>query len=548
MTSQCDRREVLKRAGAAVLGGALSRADLWAAAQGKPAKGQGCVVGQPVAAKVGMDVLAAGGNAVDAAVAAALTAGVVAVQHCGIGGYGGHMVIAPPGEKVTAIDFNTAAPAAAREDMFPLDDKGAVKGRINTYGWLAAGVPGTLAGLQLALDRHGTRPFGKLVQPAIAFAGDGFEVGRPLATAIRSAQAQLRKDPASTKLLLSKGQPLKAGAVYRNPELADLLQTLAQRNSVDSFYRGDIGQQIARAFEKNGGLVTAKDMAAYQARVVTPLELTWRGHTIYTAPLTAGGLTVLEALAILKAMAWERRPAQDPSALHARLDALRLAWDHRLKLLGDPEKVDVPVERLLSESHARSMAGQVQEALRKKQPVQAEGDGQSAGGTVHLSAADSRGMTVALTLTHGGHFGAQVAVDGLGLILGHGMSRFDPRPKRPNSPGPHKRPLHNMCPTVVVRDGRAILALGAAGGRRIPNAVYDVLAHFVGRDASVEDALEVPRLHTEGDRTLTLENKWPEDDLDYLKKLGYTAKAGPSAVVHAVELDAKSGRCHAASR
>src|SRR5262249_34841571 len=157
-------------------------AGVLASAPGKPAKDPGCVVGQPVAAKVGMDVLAAGGNAVDAAVAAALTAGVVAVQHCGIGGYGGHIGIAAPRAEATAIDFNTAAPLAASEDMFPLDEKGTVKGRINTYGWRAAGVPGTLAGLQLALDRYGTRPFSKLVQPAIGFARDGFEVGRPLAT------------------------------------------------------------------------------------------------------------------------------------------------------------------------------------------------------------------------------------------------------------------------------------------------------------------------------------------------------------------------------
>src|SRR5262245_24075353 len=189
-----DRREWLRRAGGFLLSGPFAAGA--AAAQGKPQFRPGtCLVGHPAAEKAAADVFADGGNAVDAAVAAALTAGVVAVQHCGIGGYGGHMVIAAPGEKVTAIDFNTAAPAAARPDMFPLDDKGVVKGRVNTYGWLAAGVPGTLAGLQLAVNRYGTRSFGKLVQPAIAFARDGFEVGRPLATAIRSAQAQLRKDP-----------------------------------------------------------------------------------------------------------------------------------------------------------------------------------------------------------------------------------------------------------------------------------------------------------------------------------------------------------------
>src|SRR5262249_11948180 len=152
---------------------------------------------------------------------------------------------------------------------------------------------------------------------------------------------------------------------------------------------------------------------------------------------------------------------------------------------------------LLSEAYARQSAARVEAALRDSKPVAAESDGRAADGTVHLSAADTQGNLVALTLTHGGHFGARVTVDGLGLTLGHGMSRFDPRPGRPNSPGPGKRPLHNMCPTVVLRAGKPILALGGAGGRKIPNAVFEVLLQYVGRDASLEDAIAAPRLHTE---------------------------------------------------
>jgi gamma-glutamyltranspeptidase/glutathione hydrolase len=513
------------------------------------AAAKGCVTGQPEAAQVGADVLAAGGNAVDAVVAAALTAGVVAVPACGIGGYGGHMVIASPdGKTATAIDFNSAAPALAREDMFPLNDKGQVKDNVHLVGWLAAGVPGTLAGMQLALDRYGTQPFRKLVQPAITFARDGFAVRTGFANATRAARAQLLKDAGSAKLLLDKGEPLQAGSTFRNPDLADLLQTLAERQSVESFYRGDIGERIAAAFKKNGGLVTAQDMANYRAREVEPLSLTWRGYTIRTAPLTAGGLTVLQALGTLKALGWDRRPADDPRTNHALLEALRIAWDDRLKRLGDPEKGTVPVERLLSEDYARETTGRVAAAVQAGKPAPAATDGRSADGTIHLSAVDARGRMVALTLTHGGSFGSMVTVDGLGLVLGHGMSRFDPRPGHPNSPGPGKRPLHNMCPTVVLRDGRPVLALGGRGGRKIPNAVFQVLAHYVGRDASLEAALAAPRPHTEGDLNLLVEPKWPEEEVNYLKKAGYTLRTGASAVVDGVVFDPQAGGGRAASR
>jgi gamma-glutamyltranspeptidase/glutathione hydrolase len=432
--------------------------------------------------------------------------------------------------------------------MFPLEKNGGVKGRINQVGWLAAGVPGTLAGLQLALDRHGTMPFGKLVQPAIRFARDGFEIGKGLAAAIRATKAQLAKDPGSARLLLSNGEPLPVGSTFRNPDLAELLQRLAEENSVHAFYRGEIARRIAAGFKKHGGLVTEADLAAYQARSVEPLTFRWRGYTVQTAPLTAGGLTVLEALSVLQALAWEKRPAGDPKTMRARLEALRLAWDDRLNLLGDPEQVEVPVQRLLSAPYAQKLAERVQAALRDGKRAQAASDGRSAGGTIHLSAVDGRGMMVALTLTHGNSFGALVTVEGLGLILGHGMSRFDPRPGHPNAPGPRKRPLHNMCPTVVLRGEQPVCALGGHGGRKIPNAIFDVLTRYVGQGLSLGDAVAAPRLHTEGDTSVILEPAWPEADVEHLRNLGYTVARGASAGVEAVALDERSGEFRSFSR
>jgi gamma-glutamyltranspeptidase/glutathione hydrolase len=531
---------MLLRSGQLAVVGAVG-SKLSFAADSSPPVSPGLVAGQPKAAEVGNKILRDGGNAIDAAVAAALTAGVVAPLSCGIGGYGGHMMIAfKGGRKITAIDFNSTAPAAARADMFPLGKDGKVLNRANDYGWLATGVPGTLAGLQLALNRYGMKSFRELVGPALRLAGEGFPLNAGLANGISRVAAQLRKDPGSLELFFKDGQPLRAGETLRNPDLAKMLETLARENSVEAFYRGDIARHIANEFQKNGGLVTAKDLSDYRAREVEPMHFEWRGFTVRTPPPTSGGLTVLQALGILKSLEWEKWPAT-PRRSHALIEALRLAWHDRLTLLGDPAKASVPLKRLLSKSYLRSLAAQVEKATQDHRILPLQTDARAQTGTIHLNSADRMGNVVALTLTHGNAFGACVTVDGLGLTLGHGLSRFDPHPPHPNAPGPGKRPLHNMCPTIVLRDDRPVLAIGGTGGRLIPNSVFTVLTHVIGLAASLEDAIAAPRLHTEGNVSLTLEPGWPEAEVEVLKGLGYSVKAGNGANVHALALQPQGG-------
>jgi gamma-glutamyltranspeptidase / glutathione hydrolase len=537
MTLRYDRRSFL-----AVTGGALATAAARQAigAEHLP-KGHGLVVGHPEANEAGMKVLADGGNAVDAIVAAALVAGVVAVSRCGIGGYGGHMTIGLPTGKVTSIDFNSEAPAATRPDMFPLDAKGNVKGAVNVNGWLAAGVPGTLAGLQLALDKYGTKPFSQLVRPAIQCARDGFEVF----WALGPFAPRMLRDPGSAKLFFRNGKPLAKGDTYRNPDLADMLQQLAEKGSANDFYQGEIGRKIAAAFKKNGGIVTADDMANYRAVEDSPLVLDWRGQSIATAPLTAGGLTVLQTIATLKTMEveWSKLAKTDPRYTQMWLEALRIAWGDRLQLFGDRKYVDVPVERMLSEKYAVESAKKVRAAVAEKRPVPVATDGRTAGGTTNLSAVDSAGMMAAITLTHGGSFGSQVTVDGLGLILGHGMSRFEPAPGKANSIAPGKRPLDNMCPTIVSQGGKPTLAIGAVGGRRIPSVIFEVLMGLIAEGRSLEDAMTTPRLTTEGDKVLLVEPGWPEAKLQYLKQVGYKIDKAVLCWASAVQIDpAKKGR------
>ena len=549
MSKQFSRREMLRRTGQAAAFGALGFSINLRAAQLLQSKSpNGAVIGEEIGAKVGERILAKGGNAIDAAVATALMSCVATPMRCGIGGYGGHMTIAlKNGIKVTSIDFNTMASAAARADMFPLDDKGQVKGRANFFGWLAVGVPGTLAGLDLALKRYGTRSFRELVQPAIEAAENGVVITDYFQRSIRSALPRFRNDTGSSSLYLKDGEPLPVGALLRNRDLAKLLKTLAQRNSVDSFYRGDIAKELAEQFKKNGGLVTAKDLASYHAREVEPLKLDWDQFALYTAPLTAGGLTVLQALAILKELKWGS--IRDPLVnTHARLEAIRSAWEDRLKLFGDPEKVKVPVQRLLSKNYIREQASRVDASVKARRPLDIQVRKHTDEGTNNISAVDAAGNIVAITLTQGGGFGAQVTADGLGLTLGHGMSRFDPHPEHPNAPAPGKRPLHNMCPSVVLRDRKPLLGVGGAGGVRIPNAIYDVLGQFVGRGASMEEALAAPRLNCTGTLDVLAEKELAPDSAEYLKEMGFKLQTGEGARVSAVTWEAKTGVCRAAMR
>ncbi|MDA1311796.1 MAG: gamma-glutamyltransferase [Acidobacteria bacterium] len=501
----------------------------------------------PLPVRMGYEMLRKGGNAIDAAVAAALTAAIVEPSSCGVGGYGTHITIARADGKVTCIDGNSMAPQAARADMFETDDEGQVPGKVNYYGWLSAGIPGTLGGLQLALDRYGTKKFGDVAEAAIRLARDGVVVSKQMAASFRGSADHFRQDPASKKLYFDGDGPLAEGATYRNPDVAALLEKLAERGTSDSFYRGDIGRHIAAEFQKHGGIATADDFAAYHAKEVEPVELSWRGYSMHTAPITAGGASTLQALAILKELKWE--DWKDTARKnHAALEALRLTWADRFQYFGDMDHVDVPLDRLLSDGYVRELAARVDAAVKTGKAIKQDFDSYEQRGTIHISTADRAGNLVALTLTHGGGFGARVTVEGLGVTLGHGVSRFDPRPGRANSIGPRKRPLNNMTPTAVLRDGRPVLALGARGGRRIPNAVYSVLLKFVGEDRSMAESVTAPRMHTIGNMAVALDDAWNEGETQVFKDLGFEISRGSVALLSATSFDPGTGKTGAVER
>lgn len=491
----------------------------------------GAVAGEPLVDAVGARVLAEGGNAVDAVVSAALAGAVVWPYQTGIGGYGAHGVFAVDGgTRIGALDANSAAPAAATADMFapgmPLAGR-------RKRGWISAGVPGVMAGAQAALDAFGTLRLADALRPAIDLARDGFAVPAGLAQAITRLAPVLREDPGSARLYLPDGEPLRQGQLWRNPELADLLEAVAAAGSVEPFYRGAIADRIAAAFARHEGLVTKADLAGYEARIVPAVSRPWQGHVVHTAPLTAGGLSVLQMLGLLDALDWPRLPAGE-RRLATLLEALRLAWRDRLTLLGDPALVEVPQDRLLAANYAATCAAEITAAVQSGRPLDHHLPAGTQGGTLHFSGCDDQGNFAALTLSHGETFGACVTVEGLGLTLGHGMSRFDVDPAHPNCPGPGKRPLNNMCPTILTRDGRAVVAVGGRGGRRIPNALVGFLVSLLIDGESLADAIAAPRLHTEGQPAVEFEAHWPAAATAAVASLGYATQVHSSAILSAV--------------
>lgn len=497
----------------------------------------GYVVGEPVVEDIGAKILAEGGNAVDALIATALAGAITQPHQTGIGGYGSCGIFAMDGGKrIAAIDSNTIAPAAFTKDVFKPDAKGRVPNRKNEHGWLATGVPGVIAGLKLALDEFGTMSFADVLAPSIKLTRDGFRVTASFKARIETAKASFQKDAGTARLYLPGGSAPEVDSLFKNPALAEVLETLAQANSIEPFYRGDIAQRIAEGFAKNGGLVTTDDLAAFRARLVEPLRLSWGEHSILTPPLTSGGITVLQMLSILKALKWDSIK-DGRERLVLRVEAMRLAWRDRLTLLGDPEADPMPQEKLLSADYAAECAEKIKAALKAGQILEPDFQTSTQGGTLNFSACDKHGNMAALTLTHGNGFGAHVTVDGLGLTLGHGMSRFDPRPDHPNAPGPRKRPLHNMTPVLITKGTQPVVAIGGRGGRRIPNAMFEFLTQHIVRYRPFGESLASPRLHTEGGKLVEHQKDWPKASIDALTAAGYTIKAGGSATLSGVAIE-----------
>ena len=485
----------------------------------------GTVAGpHPKTAQAGMTMLKNGGNAIDAAIAAALTEGVVEPLHNGIAGYGGSMVIYnSKRSKVVAIDCNSTAPIEASEKMFTIEQGShpsvyRIPKRANVLGPLAVGVPGVFAGLCLALQRFGTMPLKEVIRPAIRAARYGYVPGlKNRQGLLDNAQFWQQNFPETARVFLKEGRPPRKGQRVTNPDLARTLEILAE-GGLTSFYNGPIGKKIATYIQELGGCLTTEDLQRYRARLVEPYQSTYRDCQLFTPPLAAGGLTTLQILRLLEP--YDLGEKNQIDRLHHLAEAMKICWPERLKRYGDPSFVDIDVEAELSKEFMARLGRRFRDHLKRPRPGRLVAP-EPINCTSHISTADTSGNMVSLTQTHGGWYGSMITVPGTGLLLGHGISRFDPRPGLANSIAPGKQPLHNMAPFIALRNGRPFATYGLPGGRTIPNNQVTLTVGLIDRNLDPQKALNATRLHTEGTEPLQIERRAGKAVMQGLCKLGH---------------------------
>jgi gamma-glutamyltranspeptidase/glutathione hydrolase len=482
-----------------------------------------------------------GGNAFDAAVAAGFMEGVVSPWNSGIGGYAASGVgFVARSARLVALDANALAPAAATPRMFPVlptGDPNALRmpdARHKT-GPLSVAVPGVLAGLLTMLETFGRLDRKAVIAPAIAAARAGvpLEPDRARTWLRMEAEAELQ----STAGVRPTQAPGTA-VVVAMPALADTLEAIADEGAA-VFYAGRIGRAIADEVWRRGGILTRDDMAGYRVQVVEPLTIEVRGQRLATPPPASGGLTSLQMIALFDRLEQRRKagPANSVGYLEALLEIAKVVWEERLTRLADPRFMAAPPETLLSANHLDALCAQVENGLAHPSPGRLVAP-DPLRGTSHLAAADAEGNLVAWTQTHGGLFGSGMMVKGTGIVLGHGMCRFDPRPGWANAIAPGKRPLHNMAPLIAldVPDARAVLAVGASGGRTIINNVAAVVIGrlLLGLDPAA--AVAAPRLQCETIEPAILERTSGADVIATLRRHGHTINETPgdAGVTHLI--------------
>ena len=464
------------------------------------------------ASAVGVDVLAAGGSAVDAAVAAAFAVGVVEPWSSGIGG-GGYAVVAGP-DQAEVVAFPMRSGSGATPDRYPRDGRSNVSAFLwdgvvddaNIHGYRAMSVPGAVAGLGRLHERHGRLPWRDLVRPAVHLARRGFELSWFDTMYMESTAAAARRHPELQRCFYPNGEPPQSDHMesirITQPELAATLDVLAE-DGVDAFYQGDIAAAVAAACAANDGVIERADLAAYRARVSPPLTTTYRGAEVMTPGPGCAGPTTIATLNIYEQAATAGMKHVDVDRLHAYLWSSRLAFADRFQFMTDPERADAPWDALASKEYAAARAAQIDanappahpsagDAWAYQDPARALERHKSDTSTTHLCTAD--GMLVSLTNTLGSSWGSEIVAGETGIVWNNGMFWFDPVPGRPNSIEPNRSGLNNMTPTIVrAPDGR-MLAVGASGGRRITNCVTQLIAHVFDYGLGAQAAVAAPRL------------------------------------------------------
>ena len=459
------------------------------------------VSGSPIASQVGAEIMKQGGNAVDAAVAVGFALAVVHPEAGNIGG-GGFMVLRLANGKVTTLDYRETAPAGASRDMY-LDAQGKLTDK-SLVGHLAAGVPGSVAGLAEAQRRYGKLPWARVVAPAVRLAREGFVVDEFRSRSIAGSASRLRRFPASLAQFLPGGEAPKPGTTFKQPDLATTLQVI-QDSGAASFYRGHIADLIVAEMGRGGGIITREDLAGYRPVWRDPIAIKYRGYTVYSMPpSSSGGVTMAEALNILEG--YDPLPEFNSAGyVHLVAEAMRRAFMDRNQYLGDPAFVQMPLDRLLSKKYAAGLREQIDPERATPTPAFVSGAHEGAS-TTHYSVVDGEGNAASVTTTLNSSYGNTVTVAGAGFLLNNEMDDFAAAPGKPNQYGlvqgeanaiqPGKRMLSAMAPTIVVDpQGRLRMVLGSPGGPTIITSVTEVILNVLDHHMSLADAVAVTRVH-----------------------------------------------------
>ena len=455
------------------------------------------------ASRIGAEVLEAGGNAVDAAIA---TGFALAVTHPAAGniGGGGFMVIRFPDGAVTAFDYREKAPLAATPRMF-LDENGEYSSRIQRNSHKAVGVPGTVAGFALAHETYGTLDWSRLVEPSVALARDGFALMPGLARSLQYAVARMEPYPASMAAFSQNGEPYSEGEIWQQPDLARTLERIMRQGRA-GFYQGETARLIAEEMHRGGGLITEEDLAIYRAYEREPIKGTYRGYDVISMPPpSSGGTALVEMLNILEGYDLGAMGHNTAASIHHIIEAMRRAYLDRARFLADPSYADVPVTHLTSKEYAAELRQSInQNRASVSDPVDIDLPHESPQ-TTHYSVVDANGMAVSVTYTLEAGYGSKIVVPGAGFLLNNEMGDFNPLRgltdtlgnigSEPNLARPGQRMLSSMTPSILAKDGELVAVVGSPGGRTIINSVLQVILNVIDFDMSIQDAVNAKRLH-----------------------------------------------------
>ncbi|MEQ9617679.1 MAG: gamma-glutamyltransferase [Deltaproteobacteria bacterium] len=491
------------------------------------------------ATEAGLAVLREGGNAVDAAVTVGFTLAVTFPRAGNLGGGGFMLIYLADRKEVVAVDYRERAPAAARAEMY-LDEKGNIDEEKSRHSILAAGVPGTVAGLTLALQKYGTISLERAVRPAVELAEKGFPVNEELRRSLVQARERMKSSEESMAVFFKDGgEPYNIGETLIQKNLARSLKEISE-NGADAFYKGEIAKRIASFMKESGGLITEVDLGSYEAVVRKPVYETYRGYEIYSMPPpSSGGVHLIQILNILEQFplgVWGHNTAK---TIHVMAESMKLAYADRSKHLGDPDFVEVPVSKLVSKDYARELGDGIdlERATPSAEISPGEMHPREGRNTTHFSVIDRYGNAVSNTYTLNFGYGSKIAATGTGILLNNEMDDFSMKPGAPNAYGltggeynslkPGKRMLSSMTPTIVLKDGKPFLVTGSPGGSLIITTVLQILTNVIDFGMNISQATNAVRVHHQWlPDELRAEEGLSGDTAKLLTRMGYKIITG----------------------